>query len=199
MRFRDFYNHIVQRSTEPPVRFELLRAIINEHHAGVGEIKIYPIRYVEPNHQAHFVMTGVDRSSPYDDEFITAEIRYCEALNEDRAELRFSLTKELMHVFDADDERTDTREKFVRLLREIQNEPLPEHASAMFKAELRTKWMALIALCPKPIRDKFYSAYQAKTIESFEVAEALRLPEWVIPYLMDEYYEEALTALLNGD
>lgn len=197
MLFRDLYKLIVEEVQVPPVRFERLRHLINLHHAGVGEINVRAIQYPEPNHQAHYVLLDVDRTSPYEDEFIIAEIRYCDALDNHRRDRRFALTKELMHVFDNNAEMTDTREKFIELLREIQNQPLAEHASEMYKSELSTKWMALIILCPAHIRALYLDKYWNKQIEGFEIAEKLNLPEWVIQYIMDDYYEKALEALLN--
>lgn len=197
MFFRDLYELIAQEVMEPPVRFERLRALINNHHSGVGEIKVWAIKYPEPNHQAHYILLGSDRTSAYDEEFDIAEIRYCEELDKHPHDRRFALTKELMHVFDSDDEKTDTREKFVRLAREIQNQPLNEHASAMYHSELGTKWMALVILCPMHIRNKYLVGYKKKEIEGFEIAEKLRLPEWVIPYLMDDYYDEVFETLMK--
>jgi hypothetical protein len=195
--FRDLYNLVEKEVSEPPVRFEQLRSLINHRHAGVGEIKVYAIKYPVPNHQAHYIMTGVDRSSGYDEEFITAEIRYCEELDKEPKDRRFALTKELMHVFDNDSEMTNTREKFVRLVSEIQNQPLPEHASDMYNSEIVTKWMALVILCPKHIRAMYLDDYRSRRIAGFEIAEKLQLPEDVIQYLMDDYYETVFESLMK--
>jgi hypothetical protein len=195
--FKDLYKLVETEVKLPPVRFERLRTLINHGHAGVGEIKVWAIEYPVPNHQAHYVMTGVDRTSGYDEEFITAEIRYCEGLDKDPRDRRFALTKELMHVFDNASEMTNTREKFLQLTGEIQNQPLPEHASAMYNSELGTKWMALIILCPRHIREIFLEDYKTKKILGFEVAEKLRLPEWVIQYVMSDYYDKAFESLMK--
>lgn len=197
MHFRDLYRLVEEEVKEPPVRFELLRRFINNHHSGVGEIKVWAIKYPEPNHQAHYIMLGTDRTSAYDDEFTIAEIRYCEELDNNLRDRRFALTKELMHVFDTEDEMTNTREKFVKLAKEIQNQPLIEHASDMYLSELGTKWMALIVLCPRHIRDLYVKPYREKLIEGFEVAEQLNLPEWVIQYLMDDYYDTVFDSLMK--
>lgn len=197
MFFRDLYSLVEGELQEPPVLFERLRHFINTSHNGVGEIKVWAIKYPQPNSQAHYIMLGTDRTSPYDEEFKIAEIRYCEELDKDPRTRRFALTKELMHVFDTESEMTNTREKFVQLAKEIQNQPLPEHASDMFKSELGTKWMALIILCPKVLRSKYLEGYRTRQIEGFEVAEKLALPEWIVPYIMDDYYEDAFDALMK--
>lgn len=195
MFFRDLYR-LVEQQEQPPIRFETLRHLINTTHSGVGEINVWAIKYPQPNHQAHYIMLGTDRTSPYEEEFKIAEIRYCEELDKHPRTRRFALTKELMHVFDSESEMTNTREKFIQLTKEIQNQPLPQHASDMFKAELGTKWMALIVLCPRPLRNKYFDRYHAREIEGFEVAEKLALPEWIVPYIMDDYYDDAFDALM---
>jgi hypothetical protein len=195
--FKDLYRLIEKEVKDPPVRFEQLRSIINHGHSGVGEIKVYAIKYPVPNHQAHYIMTGVDRTSGYDEEFTTAEIRYCEELDKEPKERRFALTKELMHVFDNESEMTNTREKFIRLVSEIQNQPLPEHASSMYNSEIGTKWMALIVLCPKQIRLRYLEDYRQRKIAGFEIAEKLQVPEDVIQYLMDDYYDTVFDTLMK--
>ncbi|UYN99281.1 MAG: hypothetical protein KIT02_15385 [Devosia sp.] len=197
MLFRDLYKIVEQEFTEAPVSFDFLRSTVNKGHAGVGEIKIWAITYPVPNHQAHYVLLYTDRTSGYDDEFDVAEIRYCDALDGDPFERRYALTKELMHVFDTDAEKTDTREKFIKLLKEIQNQPLAAHASAMFNSELDTRWMAAIILCPKYLRDKYYPDYWANKIEDFELSEIFQIPEWVIGFIMDDYYDEAFELLMK--
>lgn len=197
MLFRDLYKIVSEEIAEPHVRFGFLKRVINMHHAGVGEVKVWAVKYPIPNHQAHYILLGKDRTSPYEEEFDIAEIRYCEALDQHPEMLRFALTKELMHVFDSEEEKTDTREKFIKLAREIQNQPLPKDASAMFNAELGTKWMAVVILCPKPFRDMFLRDYLAGNLQGFEIAERLRLPEWLIPHVMDDYYEVAFDAVMR--
>ncbi|CDX52726.1 conserved hypothetical protein [Mesorhizobium plurifarium] len=196
MRFRDLYEEVVAQVPEPPVRFELLRTLINQRHHGVGEIETKAISYPVRNHQAHFVELGKDRTSPYEEEFVIAEIRYCDGLDEYPNERRFALTKELMHVFDTEEEKTNTRARFVQLMTEIQNTPLPQHASAMYQSETATKWMAAIILCPKPIRQKVLEPYRKGELKEAEVASRLQLPRAFIPDIMDDYYDRAFETLM---
>ncbi|RWM76903.1 MAG: hypothetical protein EOR99_28080 [Mesorhizobium sp.] len=196
MRFKDLYDEAVAQVQEPPVRFELLKALINQRHHGVGEIEVRAISYPVQNHQAHFVTLGEDRTSAYDEEFTVAEIRYCDGVDEHPNERRFALTKELMHVFDTEEEKTNTRARFVQLMSEIQNTPLPQHASAMYLSEIATKWMAAVILCPKHIRQPLLDPYREGTMKEAEIAAKLQIPRSFIPDIMDDYYNRAFDTLM---
>lgn len=198
MQFRDLYN-FASALQHPPVGFDYLRRIVDGHHPTIGRVDVYAVEYPTPNNQAHFRLGETDRSSPYEDEFNVAEIVYCEALAADQRELRYALTKELMHIFDGPDAVVDSREKFEKLLREIQNRPLPRDASPMMLAELDTRWMAAIILCPKRFRDNYIAEYKAKTLEDFDIAEIFDIPEWVAPFVMDDYYDTAFARLVGAD
>lgn len=195
MLFRDLY-HIAEAVQKPAIPFETLRAAVNATHADIGRVDVIAVEYPKPNMQAFYRLAGSDRSSPYDEEFTVAEVVYCEELDNHPSERRYALTKELMHVFDKDDQRADSREKFISLMREIQNRPMPQHESAMFKSEIDTRWMAVLVLCPKKFRDQYLEAYKAGKIAAFDIAETFRIPEWVVPFAMDDYYEIAHATLL---
>ena len=107
---------------------------------------------------------------------------------------RFVCCKELMHVFDTDDERVDTAEKFETLLSELELAPPPEQASPMYISENRTKWMALCVLAPKPARDWAVEQINAGAAP-YDVALALRLPEDFINNLVGPRYEPILNTL----
>ncbi|QJR19290.1 hypothetical protein [Pelagibacterium halotolerans] len=197
MLFKDLYEEVVGKVDRPPVPFDLLMHLINTRHAGVGEIKVWSIKYPMPNRQAHYKLVGTDRTSAYEEEFDIAEIRYCEELNDHPRERRFALTKELMHVFDTESEKVDTREKFVEFVKEVQNQPLASQRSERFNSELDTRWMAAIILCPKPLRDIYLTSFRSGAIQPYEIAEALRVPEWVIPFVMDDYYDQAFDLMMR--
>jgi len=196
MLFRDLYN-IAEAIERPFVRFEALRAAVNAMHGEIGRVDVIAVHYQEPNHQAFYRLTDNDRSSPYEEEFTVAEIVYCVGLDEHPRERRYALTKELMHVFDTPEQRADTREKFISLMKEIQNRPMPQHESQMFRSELDTRWMAALALCPKKFRDEYLPKFRGQEIASFDIAEIFRIPEWVVPFIMDDYYDVAHETLVG--
>lgn len=195
MLFKDLYK-IAEGAAKPFVSFEALRKAVNAMHPGIGRVDVIAVEYPKPNNQAFYRLAGSDRSSAYDEEFTVAEIIYCDHLDHHPSERRYALTKELMHVFDTDEQRADSREKFVALMREIQNRPMPQHESAMFKSEVDTRWMAVLVLCPKSFRDQYLEAYRKGQIAAFDIAEIFRIPEWVVPFAMDEYYDVAHATLL---
>jgi hypothetical protein len=193
MIFSDLY-YAAEASGQVPVGFDFLRAKVAIDHQEIQRVDVFAITYQNPTRQAHWRL-GADRTSPYDDEFVIAEIRHCEALADDEADLRFALTKELMHAFDTPEERVDTAEKFRQLLHEIQNRPL--NASAMYQSEINTRWMALLVLCPKTFRDPLVADYKAGKLADFDIAAKFRVPEWVVPSVMDDYYVEVHRLLVK--
>jgi hypothetical protein len=86
--------------------------------------------------------------------------------------------------------------KVPQLLREIQNKPLPADSSDMLLSELDTRWMAALILCPKKFRDKYVADHKSKKLQDFDIAEIFDIPEWVAPFVMDDYYDVAFKKLL---
>jgi len=130
----------------------------------------------------------------HDPRWVT-EIRYFEELDLDWQ--RFVCSKELMHVFDSALERTDTAARFEELLNEIET-PLPtDAASPMYKSESTTKWMAVLVLCPKPVRDYFKARWESGELSDYEVALELQIPEPLIPPIMSERYDRVFDLLVG--
>ena len=128
-----------------------------------------------------------------DSEWVTS-IRWHSGLN--MCERRFVCCKELMHVFDSAEARTDTPVKFITLLDELSAPPPSEQASPMYISENRTKWMALTILVPRPLRDWAVQQLNAGHSE-YEVALALRIPEVLISTVVGERYDPILDSLLD--
>lgn len=196
MLFPDLYEHAAAYEG-PFVPFELLRGKVNAYHKTVGRVDVRLVQFDPPNRQAFYWLADHDRDSAYEEEYSVAEIIGCDTLREHPRDRRYAFTKELMHVFDNEEQRAGTPEEFRELLTEIQNRPLPQHASPMMKSELDTRWMAALCLCPKHRRDALLPRYP-ENLASFEIAEELRIPEWVVPFIMDDYYETAYTSLVEN-
>lgn len=194
MNFKDLYD-LVEAAPKKPVTFELLRAAIIEHHPDIEEVLVYRLPYQPAIGQAHYTLFD-DRTSAYDGEHLVADISYCASLESEPAELFFALCKELMHVFDPRDTWVDSREKFVAFLRDLQNEPLGNHNGAL-ESERRARWMALIALCPKSLRDSIAVEIAEKRVLRSEIAQRLGLPVWAIEVALDDYYDTAIAILLE--
>lgn len=129
-----------------------------------------------------------------DEERLHASIRFHRKQN--RCWARFVCCKEMMHVFDGPDEIVDTKEKFIKLLEEIEAKPLER--SAVFGSEFRAEWMALLVLCPKPERDKFRELLTSDEIGRYDVAWHFRIPEDFVAALMSEHYDYAYERLITA-
>lgn len=189
MLFFELYEY-VEADGLSVVSFDYLRKKIDAYHSTIGRVDVFSISYPKPNSQAHYKL-GIDRTSAYDEQFIVAEIYYCQNLNGDLHSKRYALTKELMHVFDSEEEQVNTKDKFTTLISDIQNQPIFDHASPMYKSEINTRWMATLILCPKSQRDKYFDDYNNRRCEDVELAQVFRVPEWVIPLVMSNYYDMA--------
>lgn len=193
MHFKNFYKVVEAATKDRPVGFEFLRA---RHDGGlndVQEVKIWRQVYNPPKNEALFMLFD-DRTSAYNGEYLVADISYCAALERDPAELFFALTKELMHVFDPPNTHINTREKFIQFLKDLQNAPL-SRPNWPIEMENRARWMAILVLCPKPLRDAIKAEIAEGRALRLEVAQRFGLPEWVIDNAIDDYYDEALRIL----
>jgi hypothetical protein len=196
VEFKDLYHRVEaefadgERTT--PVGFEFLRKAIEQSENDVQEVKVWRLVYNPAKREAHFMLFD-DRTSAYEGEYLVADISYCASLDTDPAELLFALCKELMHVFDPPESRINTREKFIKFLKDLQNTPLDQDNMPL-GTEHRAKWMALLVLCPKPLRESIIGEISAGHLRS-EVAERLGLPDWLIEVATDEYYDTALAIL----
>ena len=107
MRFRDLYETVAGQQS-PPIRFEQLRQTVNAHHKQIGRVDVYYVQYPTERRDAFYRLAEGERTTPYDDDFTVAEIVCCEGLKEHPHERRYACTKELMHVFDTDEQLANT-------------------------------------------------------------------------------------------
>lgn len=180
-----------------PVLFNFLRDQIEADHGDIQEVKLYPVHYEQPTGEAYYRLED-DRTSGYNDEYLVANIVFCQSLLSEPRQYRFALTKELMHVFDTPEEQVTSREQVIQFFTEIQNKPLWQHATAAYKSEIDTQWKALLMLCPKNVRDQLLVDYRAGEITEADVAQRFEIPEELVMALMDEYYDEVFETLIVG-
>jgi hypothetical protein len=98
------------------------------------------------------------------------------------------LAKELMHVFDEDDEKTHTREQLDALMHKFGNPSAP--LTSQFRAESRAYWRSLAVLCTEKKRLEYKAALKAETISFEVVATALRIPVPILHDMMSEMFDE---------
>jgi hypothetical protein len=87
---------------------------------------------------------------------------------------RFVYTKELMHVFDEEDEKAGDEKTF-----DIQIEKFKDPSKEMspqFRAESKAFWRALGLLCPEVQRKMFMDQVAAGALSPDVVAASLRIP-----------------------
>jgi hypothetical protein len=193
VEFSELYKLVEAEQRSAPVGFEFLRKAIDDAPHDVEEVKVYRQAYNPAKREAHFMLFD-DRTSAYNGEYLVADISYCAALEDDPPELLVALTKELMHVFDPPETRIDTREKFIQFLKDLQNAPLDRPNGAL-DSENRARWMGILVLCPKHLREAIAVEIRAGKALRSEVAQRIGLPEWVLEVALDEYYDEALRIL----
>jgi len=158
------------------------------------EIVIHAVELEADVSLGHVVVKDLREERWDDDTRLHASIRFHRKLN--RCWARFVSCKEMMHIFDGPDEIVDTKEKFIKLLEEIESRPLDR--SAIFGSEFRAEWMALLVLCPKPERDAFKARLMADEIGRYDVAWHFRIPEDFVVALMSEHYDFAYERLISA-
>jgi hypothetical protein len=87
---------------------------------------------------------------------------------------RFVYTKELMHVFDTLEEKTDDAAKLDLLIRRFSDPS--KGMPPQFWAENKAYWRALMCLCPDDRRKEYLAQINANAISLEVVASALRIP-----------------------
>ena len=194
MNFTDLYNAVEDAGSEP-ADFEFLRERVMGGVSWLEEVKIWRLTHKPATGEARYTLFD-DRTSAYNEEYLVADISYCASLENDPTELRFALTKELMHVFDERETWVDSKEKFIKFLKDLQNTPL-DVANGWVHSEHMARWMAILVLCPKQLRDSMNQQLAKKEKLLSELAEAWALPEWMISIAIDDYYETAYELLIQ--
>jgi len=193
VHFRDLYFQVAGQNLGKPVGFDLLKDAVVAGLPWLEEVCVWRLTHTPPTRQAKYILFD-DRTSAYNGEYLVADISFCSALEDEPEELLFALVKELMHVFDPRETWIDNREKFVAFLKALQNTPL-DVGNAVLNTEHRAKWMALLVLCPKPLRDSIAADIREGRALRSEVAEKFGFPGWFIETALDDYYDEALRIL----
>lgn len=193
MKFADIYDFAAGHE-QPSINVHKLADRVVLHHKEVGDVKFWPVT-LDENVTLGYMRFEKDRSSGYGEEFLVANVRYSDTLN--RCWRRFVCCKELMHVFDLEAERTNNMGRFMQLMKELETAPMAGDASPMLASEFNTQWMALAALCPLPLREKYKAAWQADEVSDYEIALKFLVPEACVKSLMSDYFETAVARLLK--
>ncbi|MBE8221082.1 MAG: hypothetical protein HAW65_07245 [Alphaproteobacteria bacterium] len=112
---------------------------------------------------------------------------------------RLVYVKELMHVFDTDDQLTKTGENFEDITSTFGGDVYtdPEDRSPVVNAEFIALPMALGLLCPKIHLDEFRKERIAGTIPDNDIATAFRIPEQYVPAIMNPSFDATILSILK--
>jgi hypothetical protein len=108
---------------------------------------------------------------------------------------RMVYLKELMHLFDEPSEVTSNREDFDNLLAEFASLG-PIERSPQMTSEIIALWRALAILCPETQRQEFAAEREAITVDDYEIALRLRIPQVQVPRLFSPAFERMLKAIV---
>lgn len=108
---------------------------------------------------------------------------------------RFVYTKELMHLFDDDDEPTSTEEKLEKLLADLEVPSAELSKQAL--SEIKGFWMALACLCPEKNRLEFQRLREKNHIDNYGIALQLKIPEQYVPSLFRQGYLNIIQLLIK--
>jgi hypothetical protein len=183
------------KSAHAPVSVTKLAGFIREsRHDHIEQIKFWPVP-LDASKILGYMKQTKEQSSPYDDHWKVIDVRYADSLN--FCWRRFVCCKELMHVFDTGGEKTSTRERFFQLMEQLESPPMVEDFSKMLSAEYSAEWMALMVLCPLPLREEIKRRIDAKELTELEAATEIRIPRLLIRAVLSEYFLEAFQERLR--
>lgn len=189
MKYSEFFKCLEERRPHPRVDVELLKAIVNDHHKGVGKVEFRFFQDFEGAEIGNFIWLQEERTSAYEEPFNDAVVFINDRFENNRPMRRTIAAKELMHVFDAPEERIGNKDTFRALLLEIESNPVAAESSLAYAADRGALWKATLALIPPWLREEFRAEWSAGSIKAAELAARWWLPENVITAAMGDYYE----------
>ncbi len=194
MNFTDLYRFAESLELDE-IPVGRLAAQVRANHPTIGDVKFWACD-LDPNISLGHMILELERSSPYDEPYILANIRFFKNLS--RKWTRFVCCKELMHVFDNSLEKTSNKEKFLILMNELENNPIAVDQSQMFQSERNAEWMALLTLCPLKSREKYIQLYKQRQITRTELSDSLGIPESYVGAIVSNSYVRTLE-ILTGE
>lgn len=132
-----------------------------------------------------------EKSLPYSESDWTIEVRYADSLNV--CWQRFVCCKELMHAFDPPEAHTNTAAKFTELVTNLELESVVDKPAIL--AERSAVWKAMAVLAPSRLISTFDDAYKKGLVSDYEIALILRIPEFYVPHIMSEGFDDIVKAL----
>jgi hypothetical protein len=194
MTFARLYDEVQQR--EPPIstRWLKTRAI---HFSPIHRIKEQWSGLLDPNDLRGFYIEGPlgpPITLAASESLIVLSREMCRG-HQGAYWRRFVYTKELMHVFDADEEKADDAAKFDLQIEKFKDPS--KDLSPQYRAEAKALWRALALLCPERRRLLFQGQLQQGVISPDVVAATLRIPARYVRELMRPDFAAMISRIKN--
>jgi hypothetical protein len=110
---------------------------------------------------------------------------------------RFVFVKELMHLFDSDEEKVNTPEGFDVLLDEFSGSSSPSEKTDAYISELKAFWMALGCFCPEHMRKAYKEQLDKGHIDDYGIALQLKIPQQHVKKLVSDRYDLIIKNMLE--
>jgi hypothetical protein len=103
---------------------------------------------------------------------------------------RFVVVKEMMHLFDTDEQKAADAQMLDSLLSEFSAPMAP--FTPQFDAEIDSFWQALAVLCPQEARANFRKDLVDNKTDEYEIALKLKIPEGYVQRLFEDRFDDWL-------
>lgn len=194
MAFRELYEAV--QKIDGRISTKFLRALSIEH-SEITAIKEQWSSVVDMSHIRGFYIEGPLVNGPVllnqKESLIVLSRAMCKDKTHGRQWRRFVLTKEIMHVFDTEDEKAQNPDQLDVQIERLSDPSAP--ISPQYIAELKAQWRALAVLCQEEKRQEYKRQLEADEISFEVVAAALQIPSGVVRNMMSEAYDRALKHL----
>lgn len=108
---------------------------------------------------------------------------------------RLVQVKEMMHLFDEDDEMTSSEAQLEELLNALIAPSSVQ--TAQVRTEVEAVFMALACFCPEDTRQQFMKDIALGHTEEYEVALKLKLPQQYVRVLLAPHFSEVIDHILG--
>lgn len=109
---------------------------------------------------------------------------------------RFITTKEMMHLFDTDEEMSDTGAKFDEILTALFL--TYDGSSPIVHSETKCFWRAMGVLIPEGPRREFTQKVSAGNMTFYDVALKFRIPEQYVGFILSDKYELIMESIISN-
>lgn len=169
-----------------PIRVDAVRAWIID--AGLQDEIVFVPSDIDTTKLLGVIHQFTYRKTPYGDPIRASDIYFAKALNV--CWFRLVCCKELMHIFDAENQRAGSRQLAAQLTFDIVIPPAPD---ARMSPQVLSDWLAivkaLIVLVPIDVLEALRHSYEsAEKKTTYDIALFLRIPEAYIAYLFSERF-----------